>query len=415
MDTLPLELLDLIVEHLFAGGGTGRPRQNSALHSCSLVSSKFRAPCQKLFYKSIALTSRPEGGGGVFGPYTFVEALAHFDASPHLVPYVSALDLSLAGDDATDPEDRAWLKNDVAFVVLSKFTNVSSCEFVNEGSGWRWERVPEEVPSAFLAWLALPLVRRTLRRVLSDGFRDFPMALLQALLSTASEIALQAINLQVPVASESTPALPPNRANTRDLESLTLTRCFPTSLDLLRSPRLFPLLDKLRSIRLHGNSLALPALCEAAANTLEHITLDYDHFESFVYSKPPTLPRLAHFIVQFTIHSHDESPDRTLLYVSQIQAILSSAPALLEFALQSQTEGYLSFPHEEPSCACSFIGDRMRILDATFAEHPTLEIARFDLDRDMGDLEEHRTAFKNSIREAFPKTLEKGRLGISGD
>nr|GAT45605.1 predicted protein [Mycena chlorophos] len=414
MDTLPLELLDLIVEHLSDGGGTGRPRKNSSLHSCSLVSTKFRAPCQKLFYKSIALTSRAEGGRGVFGPYTFVEALAHFDASPHLVPYVSALDLSLDGD-ASELEDRAWLKNDVAFAVLSKFTNVSSCEFINEGPDCYWEHVPEEVKSAFLAWLALPLVRTTLRRVWGYGFVDLPLALVEALLSTASELTLESIG----VAASSTIPSPARRANTRDLEKLALTSCFPTSVNLMQSPAILPYLKNLRSIRLHADMGMLSTLCEVAADALEHISLVYPDPEFFPFSQPPTMSRLAHFTFRFAPGTIDETGDpetAATFFVSQIQTILSSAPALSELELQVDIEsnGILAPPaHHQAICRCLFPARHMKALDAPCADHIALKRARFSLCSSAGaGLKGHRKAFRNSIREAFPKTLQKGRLQV---
>ncbi|KAJ7458691.1 hypothetical protein B0H11DRAFT_2199424, partial [Mycena galericulata] len=77
LDDVPLELIDGIMEEV---------RDTPSLKACALVATAFRAPSQRVLLQALTLDNSPA---------TYLSAFRLLDESPHLVPYVRRLTMTL--------------------------------------------------------------------------------------------------------------------------------------------------------------------------------------------------------------------------------------------------------------------------------------------------------------------------------
>lgn len=136
MSTLPLELVDSIVQNL--SGDT------QTLKSCSLAAPIFREPCQKRLLTHLELDDSAHKSPA---KRSFSEAEERLKESPHLRKYISRLEIALRSD-----ASRASVL--AAPLVLGRLTRVTTATVTCTIGSWR--ELPHGLKSAF--WLRLSLV-----------------------------------------------------------------------------------------------------------------------------------------------------------------------------------------------------------------------------------------------------------------
>ncbi|KAJ7196498.1 hypothetical protein GGX14DRAFT_672652 [Mycena pura] len=140
MFDLPQELLDAIVDNV------DNVHDATTLRSCALIATSFRAPCQRVLFRTLWLyrersQRRP----------SLEEASALFTASPHLASYVRDLTVEL-----TDiPPESAALE-----VALRALAAANLERLVLLGRSTKWTGLGHGTAAALLACLALPSLRR---------------------------------------------------------------------------------------------------------------------------------------------------------------------------------------------------------------------------------------------------------------
>ncbi|KAJ7159644.1 hypothetical protein C8R46DRAFT_372536 [Mycena filopes] len=237
VNELPQELVDTIISMV---------HDTRSLKACAMTSRAFRPRSQRLLMRSMSL--KPAASSGGPRVFTFAEACAVLQESPHLVEYIQRLKLFLCF-----PGDFDGLQE-----VLEQLVNVVSCSI---GSGqhahFEWFNLPWGIAPAIAAFLERQAAELSLERIIA-----LPCSFI---LDSTPSLVIYDAQLTQDIAGS--PLLAP-----RTLQSLVLRGRSGSVYSHLSRPELGLHLTRL-SINPQHNPVEAVALITAVAQTLEHIHL----------------------------------------------------------------------------------------------------------------------------------------------
>ncbi|KAJ7124322.1 hypothetical protein C8R44DRAFT_875373 [Mycena epipterygia] len=126
---------------------------------------------------------------------------ALLEESPHIVPYIRRLKIELPSPFRTLSQYQSLQP------ILAKLTNVWRCAIDGGTFGVRWTYLPPDISSALVDFVA----RQTLISLRLRTFEDIPQSVFLRLITSASRLAIQFVNINRGLEGGGThfPILPP--------------------------------------------------------------------------------------------------------------------------------------------------------------------------------------------------------------
>ncbi|KAJ7255547.1 hypothetical protein C8J57DRAFT_1721642 [Mycena rebaudengoi] len=311
MPSLPQELVDSIVSGV---------DDYSSLKSCSLVSTSFVAPAQRIIFKSLRLVA-----GGKHPKIDVVgDSLA---ASPHLATYIRHLTVILSNPDS-EHEVHAMES------ILLAVRNIERLKI--DGRSMQWESIAPNLRAALQMIIALP----SLHALSMVAVFGLPSTIIYSAASSVSTLGFH----RVAVNRSDGPQQPPSVALDVQLTHLMLVGTGEAVHDLcdvfLAAPAQVARLERL-SIDLDRRSHPyMDQFFTAIAPSLRHLSLDI-HMHSHEPISPPHLPLVRALDLQVSINARRSLPQNFLITFSNFAAAFPGIEVL--------TLAFVFFPRDPES------------------------------------------------------------------
>ncbi|KAF7329943.1 hypothetical protein MKEN_00258200 [Mycena kentingensis (nom. inval.)] len=417
MPRLPPELVGIVVDHI---------SDCKTLTSCSLAARVFRFSAQRRLLTALALddganeTTVP-GSDLEWGPKarTYAEAAQRFSESPHLAGYV--LELSIVPP--TTEESVVAARQIFAALTRVRIARISGAPLMS--MTWReWDELPASSAAAVLDWLGTYTggSGRRLSYLTLKGW-GLPLQVMHRALRAPSELLsfwdsrFQHADTAEDAHDESTPT------------------CGPKSIDTFRSPGLFALLVQPQFRQYAANlqhlhvNLGTPSndpdlatfshLLAVSVDTLQSLIISFygtEVVENVSIPLPRTFPKLKQLNI-YVYNQHITGPlPQSWVVANLLRDMLlpAATPVLAQVAFKIRWESVDGRVATAPVCPCF-----AELLDGRLAAHPCIrKVGWRDMVDDFIDIvaqdaERHCTEFEALLKEALPRTVEKGLLEIS--
>ncbi|KAF7292024.1 hypothetical protein MIND_01228200 [Mycena indigotica] len=408
---LPLELIYHIVDHL--------SNDRSSLKNCCLSASAFVYACQKHLHHMLRLEA---------GKYASWDAVVeHFQQSPHLVKYVSRLDIEVDW-----PLDINQLSINPKFFL--QFTNLETL-LIMADTDPSWHSVPDAITVA----LSTLLVERSVRPL-----RHLRMCNLDDISPDLVILALNATNyltLWLCIGSELIPEANPGKHTrapvVRSPRKTVIVSYSGTLLQTLAWPQLRPYLSSIASFKVDGDEdlfdpllalyvLLAPTIPEIHFPSVQDIFVEPEGAAALALALPSSWPALRTAYAYIKNRKElEEEPSWMLTQLLANVLVPHSTPNLIEIRIIFEVD--MAGPQlEGPSFAPAtpivwqLNATTLAALDAACASHPTLVALHWTISI-RTYLRHHRYADSDhallefaacceALERALPKTKSSGRL-----
>ncbi|KAJ6566876.1 hypothetical protein B0H19DRAFT_1258059 [Mycena capillaripes] len=367
MDTLPQELIRAIVEEI---------DEDESLKMCSLVSTNFREPSQRILLHALTLGSDSEDD-----EKSYTAAWTLLQGSPHVAPYFTQLNCLLPNVDAATADVQALC------AVLGKLSHIRQSYLVGGmEDNHPWSKVPPQVAQGIADFFHRQRLEQL--HVLSIG--PFPKAVLALFLSAASTLTLvdASIDFSVPAIPN-----PPPPFTVQNLLLLTS----PGIAEVLTVPELGPYVANIRKLWWDPAVESGDKLISVLAANLEHIRIHYEDREDEEALSLPPLPSLQSAEIALI----DEDSDDPRL-INELSCILKAAPTTLrEISIMCSPNGALLPP------------EILAAVDSIVADSATAPRIRWRLDLEDAQEDEPELSiavFEAPVKQAMPRLQEQGKV-----
>ncbi|KAJ7144554.1 hypothetical protein C8R44DRAFT_865463 [Mycena epipterygia] len=370
---LPQELIDGVIQEV---------DDNGSLKACALVSSTFCGPAQRILLRSLTLKTGSENSPN----YGAVARL--LTESPHIAAYVTQLYIQFPGVVTT------LVELEILYEVFAKLRHVRRCVIDGTRLSARWD----DFCPAFTSAVVDSFTGQPLRSLRICSINDIPSDVFLHLITSAATISCFSVSIYISAGLDVlSPALP---GDIPSLDHLILDGASKNITEVLSKPQFSPHTANLR--RLSMSSQNGVALISMAANTLEHITIDF----SVCPTSLPFPPLPTTHSVNIAVDARESTEP---WFLSTISGLLSSCatsnpPTLEEIIITHFPVAF--YPLHDVHVVF------LTALETLFLSRPPFPRLRWILQSNADDPVVHFTYLADLIRRTMHRLHAVGRLAI---
>ncbi|KAF7290131.1 hypothetical protein MKEN_01501100 [Mycena kentingensis (nom. inval.)] len=330
----PLELLEMVPGHVAVGAD---------LKALSLTSSIFREPCQRILFSNITPIAIAPSRSPFYN-HTFRVLNKRLDDMPHLVKYITTVNLILRRD---DPREHSYAPSiDALLGRLTHVRHIVLCgPTIPPGalmppiqsilvSDWDKMLLPLKTAALELVAKLSTAGSGTLRRIAIEDVTNISWNDMQLLLAGAPEVILDNVSVVPGPSPDAATQEPPPPGSIREI---SLHGSGSVAAMLLR-PELASLTRDLRRITLAcDEDSSVVELCAARSESIEHVRLRSNHplsdagpSQSF---RDAAFPRLRHLEIVLAVRDLQQCTQMTPVWLQFATAFLHGS-ALTTLSLE---------------------------------------------------------------------------------